>query len=374
MQQSKPCILLIDDDDGICRLVTKHFTRAGYDLTCERHSKAGMAKIRTGGIDAVILDHILPESDGLNVLKDIKALADSPPVVYLTGSLESRVAVSALKAGAEDYVVKDLQGEFLELLETAVRNALKSAAFRRAKEEAEAEVRKARDDFKALAEERALLMREVNHRVSNSLQLIASLLHFQADLSKNTDVEAALKEANGRVLAVARVHRWLYTSDDVRSVSLADYLQTLIRDLDDVSANAQKSVTIDAEHIEVEPDRAVAVGIIATELILNAFKHAYPDGRGSIRVALTGIDDGVAYLIVEDDGVGVLNGSGISQQGLGKRIIRGMAEKLDGSLTYDAVPKGTRAVLSFQVKPPRIMNDKASAVTVPISAQQAASA
>src|SRR5262249_29143108 len=150
-----------------------------------------------------------------------------------------------------------------------------ASATKRAKEAAEAEVHNARDQFKALAEERALLLREVNHRVSNSLQLIASLLHFQGDLSNNADVKAALKEANSRVLAVARVHRSLYTSLDVRWVSLADYLATLIHDLENVSAGPDgqsHTITLEADQIQVGPDVAVSVGIIATELVLNALK------------------------------------------------------------------------------------------------------
>ena len=118
-----------------------------------------------------------------------------------------------------------------------------AAAIKRGKEKAEAEILAARDEYKALADERDLLLREVNHRVSNSLQLIASLLHFQGDMSGNPDVKAALNEANGRVLAVARVHRSLYTSLDVRWISLADYLSTLIHDLKDLTSagNSEES-------------------------------------------------------------------------------------------------------------------------------------
>jgi two-component sensor histidine kinase len=254
-------------------------------------------------------------------------------------------------AGAADYVVKDLQGEFLDLLESAVTSALASAEIRRARDAAEAEVRRARDQFKALAEERALLLREVNHRVSNSLQLIASVLHFQADISESRAVKDALKEANSRVMAVARVHRWLYVSDNVRAVSLGDYLQTLIDDLEGVTgAPLRAPISIRAEPIEVDPDKAVAVGIIATELILNAFKHAYPEGTGPVRVSLTRNGGSTVALVVEDEGVGAMNGtpSGFSSKpGLGQRIIRGMAEKLEGELIYDASRRGTRATLVF---------------------------
>jgi two-component sensor histidine kinase len=153
-------------------------------------------------------------------------------------------------------------------------------------------------------------------------------------------------------MAVARVHRWLYVSADVRSVSLADYLQTLIGDLDGVSSapGFASSISLQADPVDVEPDKAVAVGIIATELILNALKHAYPDGTGPVRVRLLHKAPDHAELIVEDEGVGN-NKEGSPRMGLGRRIMAGMADKLDGNLTYNCGQSGTRATFSFPLHP-----------------------
>src|SRR6202012_1147865 len=102
------------------------------------------------------------------------------------------------KAGAADYVIKDTQGEFIPLLAAAIENALGKARTLRDKEAAEAEGRAARDRFEALAAERAVLLREVNHRVGNSLQLIAAFLQLQATASKSDNVKAALTSATSR--------------------------------------------------------------------------------------------------------------------------------------------------------------------------------
>ena len=109
------------------------------------------------------------------LLGELQSGNGAAPVIYLTGSQDSRVAVAALKAGAADYVVKDVHGDFLILLEKAVTNAMFATAIKRDKERAEAEVRIARDEFKALADERALLLREVNH---GSAIACSSLLRF----------------------------------------------------------------------------------------------------------------------------------------------------------------------------------------------------
>ncbi len=350
MTNRKPHILIIDDDAGFCRFVKRHMDQAGFEVECANTAEEGLAYAQKNKIDVIILDHVLPEQDGLTMLRALQSGRAAPPVVYLTGSQDSRVAVAALKAGAADYVVKDVHGDFLILLEKAITSAMFATAIKRDKERAEAEVRVARDEYKALAEERALLLREVNHRVSNSLQLIASLLHFQGDISANADVKAALKEANGRVLAVARVHRSLYTSLDVRWVSLAEYLSSLLRDLENVSSGSSSQDTVilfDCDNIQAVPDTAVAVGIVATELVLNALKHAYPKERGQVRISLRAPGPGVE-LIVEDDGIGATD---LMQEqktrGLGRRIIAGMADKLEGSLRYETLTPGTRAILTF---------------------------
>ncbi len=228
------------------------------------------------------------------------------------------------------------------------------------KQKADAGVPAARDRFKALAEERALLLREVNHRVSNSLQLIASLLHFQGEMSGNAEVKAALKEASSKVLAVARVHRSLYTSFDVKWISLASYLSSLIRDLKDVTAGrgaGESAIAFSSDPIQAGPDTVVAVGIVAAELILNALRHAYPGGSGPIRVSLRAEGPEVK-LIVEDDGIGGMNDAA-RQRGAGQRIMSGMADKLCGTLHYEPREHGTRAILTFPAgEDVRLLPDK----------------
>jgi two-component sensor histidine kinase len=140
---------------------------------------------------------------------------------------------------------------------------------------------------------------------------------------------------------------------DVRWVSLSEYISSLIHDLQDVSATGHgggSAITFQSDQIQAGPDSAVAVGIVATELILNALKHAYPDGRGAVRVYLKASGTSVK-LIVEDDGVGCDGEMGTDRRrGLGQRIMSGMADKLDGALSYDSLKPGTRAVLTFPMK------------------------
>jgi two-component sensor histidine kinase len=268
-------------------------------------------------------------------------------VVFVTASQDSSIAVTALKAGAADYLVKDVQGDFVPLLHVAASGALKQARLQKARDEAEAEVHASRDRFAALAAERELLLREVNHRVGNSLQIIASLLHLQANSATQEDVKAALTNAMGRVAAVAQVHRRLYTSHDLKSVVLNQYLESLLDDLRrSAEGNRMSRLTLKSEPIEIDPDRAVAIGIIVNELVMNAVKYAYPDGSGPIHVDLCTEGDALV-LSISDNGVGDNGKSDPRSTGMGQRIVSAMATKLEASVTRDPDHAGTRIVLRF---------------------------
>jgi two-component sensor histidine kinase len=99
--------------------------------------------------------------------------------------------------------------------------------------------------------------------------------------------------------------------------------------------------------VEIDPDRAVAVGVILAELVVNARKHAYPNGSGPVRVMLQADEPTQVKLSVEDDGVGLVNGAELEGRGLGTVIIKSMVQKLGAEIRYDAAHRGTRAILSF---------------------------
>jgi two-component sensor histidine kinase len=347
----EPVLLYIDDDDGLARLVERGLKRQDFRVERALDGERGVARIQKGGIDVVALDQYMPGLDGLETLARIRALENAPPVVFVTASLDSRIAVTALKAGAADYLVKDTQGDFIPLLGVAATGALNAARTRAAKEAAEAEVRAARDRFAALAAEREMLLREVNHRVGNSLQIIASLLHLQAASAEDDGVKAALTNAMGRVAAVAQVHRRLYTSHNLKTVMLNQYLEALVEDLRR-SAEGDKltQLTLDSHPIEIDPDRAVAIGIVANELIMNAVKYAYPNGAGAIHVGLHRSGENIE-LSIADRGVGIQPRPQPGSTGMGQRIVTAMAQKLEAAVERDPSHEGTRVVLRFRENP-----------------------
>src|SRR5204863_327964 len=151
-----------------------------------------------------------------------------------------------------------------------------------------------------------------------------------------------------RTAAVAQVHRRLYTSHDLKSVLLNQYLEALLEDLRrSAEGNKMSRLTLKAEPIEIDPDRAVAIGIIVNELVMNAVKYAYPDGAGPIHVELKAAGDNLE-LAIADDGVGLNVKADPRSTGMGQRIVSAMASKLEASVERDPAHSGTKIALQFR--------------------------
>jgi two-component sensor histidine kinase len=337
-------ILYIDDDPGLTRLVQKALGRRGYLVEASSTGEGGLARLALGGIDVIALDHYLPTGTGLDFLRDLGALADRPPVVYVTASGDTAVIVAALKAGASDYVPKAVGDEFLEILGSAIDQAVEKARLQRARDLAEQETR--------VAKERAeVLLHEVNHRVANSLAIVGSMIRLQASAIAEPQVKQALGEVQSRIAAIAGVHRRLYSSHDVRTVDLSGYLVGLISELETtMKASGHASTTLcHIDPVSVPTDKAVTIGILVTELVINAFKYAYPNGTsGEIRINLREDALDRLTLTVEDDGVGRNGANQPRGTGVGGRIVSAMAASLGASIEY-SLPPGCSVDLSFEV-------------------------
>ena len=208
----------------------------------------------------------------------------------------------------------------------------------------------------AQARDRAeVLLSEVNHRVANSLTLVSSMVTLQSRALDDRTAKDALAETQDRILAISLVHRRLYGSGNVRSVALDEYLTGLLDHLRDSMRSQGRGMTLlhEVEAIELGTDASVNLGVVVTELVTNAFKYAYPDGVGEIRVRLRKLPDDQAELVVEDDGVGRDEGAPARGSGVGTRIVNAMCETLGSRIHYRARSPGTAAHLLFSFKPSR---------------------
>jgi light-regulated signal transduction histidine kinase (bacteriophytochrome) len=210
------------------------------------------------------------------------------------------------------------------------------------------ELERAVADKDAALAQKDILMREVDHRVQNSLQLVASFLAIQARDAGPGAVADQLIEARSRLSAVALVHRRLYRDDQIESIDLGRYLTEL---MDDMKASLgpewARRMTLDLAPVLVPTDRAVNVGLVAAELVINATKYAYPaGGGGAIDVVLEQYRNKLR-LVVADHGVGRPPASG---EGFGSRMMRAVVQRIDGTVEYLDNAPGLRAVLMAPVE------------------------
>jgi two-component sensor histidine kinase len=201
----------------------------------------------------------------------------------------------------------------------------------------------------AMARERAeVLLAEVNHRVANSLQLVAVLVRMQTNSVTDTAAKDALRETQSRINAISLIHKSLYTSGDVTNVALNDYLGAMLSNLETAMKKDGYTAILKfyLEPISLPTDASVSLGVAVQELVTNAFKYAYPDDKpGEVRVRLKRLGDGKAELTVEDDGVGIAPNATHAGTGLGSKIIRTMATTLQTQVEYINRAPGTAARL-----------------------------
>jgi two-component sensor histidine kinase/CHASE3 domain sensor protein len=196
-----------------------------------------------------------------------------------------------------------------------------------------------------------VLLAEVNHRVANSLMMVASLVRLQSNAVQNQAAKDALAETEARIYAISDVHKRLYSSGDARLVALDEYLSGLLDQLQGSMQSEGHGASLDyhLEPLKLPTDSSINLGVVVTEWVTNAFKYAYPDRRGEVRVNLKRLPDGRGELLVEDDGIGRNDSGPAKGTGLGTRLVNAMAGNVGGEIQYFGRQPGTSARLTFPV-------------------------
>tara|TARA_R110002096_G_scaffold77896_12_gene183530 strand:- start:30113 stop:32779 length:2667 start_codon:yes stop_codon:yes gene_type:complete len=204
--------------------------------------------------------------------------------------------------------------------------------------------------LQATVREREVLLQEVHHRVKNNLQIISSLMNLQIRQVEKGPALEALQDCRGRIEAIAVVHERLYQSDDYAKVPFSDYAESFVTAIFRATGvGGRIQANMEVERIDLPVDTAITVGLIINELVTNAIKHAFPDGReGVIAVKLAPHGVGQIRLIVRDTGVGLAKvDSDGSEQSMGMMLVETLVEQLEGELTI-STDGGTRFSIVFK--------------------------
>ena len=196
-------------------------------------------------------------------------------------------------------------------------------------------------DKERLLAQKDLLTREIDHRVKNSLQIVSAFLQMQRRQVSDPEARQAFAETSARVMSVARVHDSLYQAESVEEVDLGQTIETLCSDLAGMAGDEHRVDLTAQAGLMVPYRKAVALSLIATELVTNAFKYAgRPTGGTHVAVTVTGEGEGVR-LRVCDDGNGLPDDwvqARPKGTGLGMKLVRAMLDQIDARLDVENVP------------------------------------
>lgn len=291
----------------------------------------------------LLLNDVPKSSDpAADSLRDLELLAYAGfPMICRGRMLGTLCFGSRRRTCLADHEVK-----LLATLSSYLSMAMERLELTRMAEQRAAELSKALNDKEKLLQQTNLLLKEVNHRVKNSLQMVVSLLEMQRTRLQDETATRALMEAGARVIALAQVHARLYQGGDVQQVDMDVYLRDLCEELRRSTGDGSR-IEARGAPVRVATDLAIPVALIATELVMNSLKHAFLAGDGMIEVSFT-TADAEAVLTVADDGCGLpATFDPKRSQGLGMRIVNSLTRQIGGRLSVGHPPRGSSFAVRF---------------------------
>lgn len=207
-----------------------------------------------------------------------------------------------------------------------------------------------------LLRQKQVLLDEMQHRVANSLQIIASILMLKAKAVTSEEARGHLQDAHQRVMSVAAVQAHLHTSEEIDHIEVSSYLSKLCGSLAHsvVGAGQPISVKVLSDEALIQSARAVSIGLIVTELLLNAIKYAFPSASTDANILVTYEVDGEDWkLSVSDNGVGKSEDGTSSGGGLGTAIVKALVDQLEAQIETKSDARGLNVSITKTSFTPR---------------------
>lgn len=330
-------VLAVDDEPDDRAMVRREAEALYPDLeVIEAGTREELEAALAGApFDLVVTDLALKWGNGREVLARVRALHPSCPVVMFTGSGDETTAVELMKAGLDDYVVKSARQ--LPRLRASMKIAVEGARNRTALSARERQLASA-------LEHQQTIVRELHHRVKNNLQTITSLLGMRAR-SRGGEVAAELKDLAGRMRALGLVQARIYDTDTLHDVDFASALDDMAAELVRIHGNGDiRLARVFDGPLTLDVARAMPLGLLCYEVILNALKHAWPSGQNG-RLAVELRTEGPRPEVrIADDGIGFTEGD--VTEGLGSQLTRALAREAGVEIdTQTGAGHGTTVIL-----------------------------
>ncbi len=387
--------LLIVEDDTVDQIAFERFAQAEklpYDYRFASSVKEASEILDREKFDAVLLDFKLGDGTAFDLFEKVKGT----PFIIVTGTGHEEIAVKAMKAGAYDYLTKDMEGHYLKALPMTVKNALKRkqaedellnyrthleelvkartaelqleiaerkkaeealkeahAKLEKRVEERTAELKKTNQELRKEIDERKraearlgeslkekeILLKEIHHRVKNNMQIISSLLRLQSRAIKDKAVKDMFEVSQSRIRSMALIHEKLYQSESLSKINFSEYVKNLVGYLFSMYQVQSSTVkcNLDLEEHFLDINRAIPLALIINEIVSNSLKHAFPDGRkGELYVKMRCDEKGKCRICVGDNGIGLPDNFDLGNtETLGMRLISDLVNQISGKIKID---------------------------------------
>ena len=327
-------ILMIEDNSGDVQLIREMLAsqdNLSFELENVGRLALGLQRLSEQPPDVILLDLSLPDGRGIEILDQLRAQITSVPVIVLTGTDDEQLAVSAVRQGAQDYLVKGKVDR--SLLLRSIRYAMERQRLLLDI----LEQKKGEEQIRASLKEKDVLLKEIHHRVKNNLQIISSLLKLHTGSLKDERDMEVFKDCQNKIKAMALIHEILYQLENLAKINFSEYTRKLTMSLLHSYGVKSNAITlhIQADNILLGVDVAIPCGLIVNELVSNSIKHAFP-GKKNGRIWIDFSPNANRQrmtMTVGDNGIGFPKGLDIQNiESMGLRLVSTLTDQLGGSI------------------------------------------
>ncbi|MGC9516592.1 MAG: histidine kinase dimerization/phosphoacceptor domain -containing protein [Methanomicrobiales archaeon] len=342
---TKEKILVVEDEELVAQDIKVILEDLGYEVPALVPSgEEAMQKVEKINPDSILMDIMLEGNmDGIETAEKIQQKYDIP-IVYITAYGNEDILQRAKKTEPYGYILKPFQERELQI-------SLELALYKHETEKTREQLLKQKiinENLSKSLEEKEVLLKEIDHRVKNNMQIIISLLSLQTRYFKDEKVVEFFRDSINRVKSMAMIHEKVYQSEDLSSIDFGKYIPKLVSGISSsYGTDSNIKIKTDIEDIYLNIDTAIPCGLIVNELVTNSLKHAFKTKNGTIKIEMKPDDDNF-ILIVKDNGVGLPEDIDVfNKKALGLRLVDTLIKQLDASMNMYKI-NGTKFEIKFK--------------------------